>query len=440
LLIAVSAIAGTAAYAASPSPGFPSAIGDENVLGFAVSPAYLKTGLVLALSAQRHQCFDKCVHQWASRDGGASWAHPKASGWSFGGRMVMTVDGNGRETIFNRGKSELERSDDLGETWTKVGPVGNPTPFPTYAADGAVAVAAGASDYVLRAGAVQTVAGSAGAIDDRLFVFSPAYPDSSKYPAALLVGADKRTGRPVIQQCKADFSCTGNTILRGTGAMTTPPALFPSVDYALDGVVFAQAGTVIYKSTDGGVTFSPLEVANNGASATAFPMMAVDPRYKEAGPVRTAYAAAFQEFEKQLPSGGKLDYNKGGIYRTTDGGTHWGKVGSPSPFDYGAIAVGVAPDGRLFGGYAHGYVGGLLCSSDGGETWKPFCPPLGAPSGKPMKIKQSRSVDSLLIVLAVLGGLAVMVTAGLFIRRRILQMQERGKTQGAARQAWNSVE
>jgi hypothetical protein len=372
LLIAGSAFAGSAGYAATPTPRLPSAIGDETVVWLTVSPAYAKTGLVMAISVQKHDCIAReCVHVWATRDRGANWVRKKAADFE-GDRPLIAVDGAGHEAIFSQGRTMLQRSDDYGETWAKAGPNGFPAPVPN-SADAAVAVA-GTNDYILRGGDIKPVPGSSGAIDDGAFALSPGFPNSGSFAPALLVGADKVTKRPVIQQCKADLSCSGDTSLVGTTSFGRPPGFFFSSNYARDGVVFVKGASVVYKSTDGGISFKPLEViVDNSAGAVSTTMMAVSPAYREAGPVRTAFVSVTQFFTAPGPVSDRT-IKKGGIYKSTDGGKIWRATGSPGPFETGATAVAVAPGGRIFAGYFSGFDGGLLCSAGGEDAWRESCP------------------------------------------------------------------
>jgi hypothetical protein len=159
-------------------------------------------------------------------------------------------------------------------------------------------------------------------------------------------------------------------------SMTTAGTLlYLSDDYAEHGSVFADTPMGIQKSVDGGATFTPLAVAPaDGATVSATPMMALANGYREAGPVRTAYAAVYQAFN----TGNGQSRTGGGVYRTVDGGSTWTPLATSGPFGGGALALAAAPDGRLFGGYA-ALTGdyGLVCSSDGGTTWQASCSPVG---------------------------------------------------------------
>jgi len=377
--------ASTVAIAADPPPP-PSAIGDRPVFWIAVSPAYNTTGLVAAIASASDGCpggQKSCSGLWISHDGGASWSRTAAQGWD-GSRLEITLDAAGREVMFSQG-STLERSDDGGATWTSVGASGLPAIAPSYPADGMLAVAnATNGDYVVRNGVQHPVAGSSKPDADIDFMLAPSFPDGGKYSPALVSAEDTTTNTLLVQKCTADLVCSGVAPLAGAPVMAVPIHLHPAGDYASSGVVFAQTGRGIYRSADGGGSFALIPMGDPKATATATPMLALAPGFSANGAVRTAYAAVFQIINDQTHP--KQSGSEGGVYRTTDAGVTWQKMGSPGPVDGGVISVAVAPDGRLFAGYLTGFAGqsgtqrphnGLVCSADGGSTWRASCPGVG---------------------------------------------------------------
>ena len=355
----------------------PSAIGNASVFWLQVSPAYQRTGLVAAVASGGGCGGSTCV--WISRDGGAGWQRAAGANWK-GTRVAIGVDGSGKENLYTQGSDTLQRSTDDGATWVDVGPSGYPTVTPGYAKDGNVAVAGGnGSDYMLHGASKDPVVGSGGKLGDLAFFYTSAYPSGGSFSPALLAAADRDKGLPVIQRCTADLRCTGNTTLAGTMGFSAPGmTLHPAGDYGSSGVVFAQTGRGIYKSSDGSNSFTPVLIGDGGATATATPMMALAPGFAANGSVRTAYVAILQIFQDTAhPENG--GHSSGGIYRTTDGGTTWSRPDSTSPLTGGATSVAVAPDGRLFAGYTSSVSAqsGLLCSTDQGRTWQPSCPAVG---------------------------------------------------------------
>lgn len=371
----------SAAATASPTPAAPpSGIGSANVFGIAVSPAYLDTGLVVATAQPLGvRCSSSCLQLWVSHDGGASWQQSPATGWNQG-RPVIAVSASGHEVLFAGAGSDLRRSDDDGSTWTVVpGAPGAafPAVSPHFATDSTVAGAMGGQDFLLRGSVVEHATGSSGSIIDMAFSYVPSYPSAGAHAPVLLSGMDSSSKLPVVQQCSATFVCSGSATLPGATTFSAPALLYPSNDFADDGVVFAQSGRGIYRSTDGGLSFTLIPMGDPTASSTATPSFALAPGYRQNGAVRTAYASVLQIYMPAQPGAPKKP-SSGGIYRTTDGGQTWAPVGSPSPLDGGSMAVATAPDGRVFAGYIGSSYGGagLLCSSDG-QTWRASCPSVG---------------------------------------------------------------
>ena len=378
IFTAIGAVALSGVLPAQAADVPPSAIGNQIVEWIAVSPAYRDTGFVVAATVESG-CSKNCNRLWVTHDGGSSWRRARAHGWN-GGRLRVAVDSNGNDVVYSDGPA---RSGDDGQTWTTIGSGGVPTPSVTYPQDGNVAVAAGAHDYVLHGTSERRVSGSGGSLTDFEFFYAPTFPNAGSFSPAFLVGINSQDKHVYVEGCAQSLSCSSPTLLAGSNGFSLPVTMLPSSDFKDDGVVFAKAGRGIYKSKDGGKTFAVLPVVGPGATATAYPMMALAPGYKEAGPIRTAYVAVLQVFQ---PSPAELAQHKsphssGGVYRTTDGGLTWAQVGSGSPLDNGASGVAVASDGRLFAGYLPGLgspYAGLLCSNDGGSTWKASCPAVGS--------------------------------------------------------------
>lgn len=350
----------------------------QAVLWVAVSPAYQTTGLVIA-ETQPLSCSGSACNAelWVSHNGGHSWSRAAATGWQSGRPTIIASNSTPHDTIFGPGTSAIQRSDDGGDTWQQVGTGGVPTATTSYAKDGTVAVGS-THDYILKGTSTSAVPGSNGSMNDYSFAFSPATTGS---PAgALLSGTMKSGSTPAVERCDTHLSCSGAVPLSGSSQMSGPPNLFLSTTFGADGVAFAQTATGVYKTSDGGHTFAPLAIGVANATTTAVPMMALAPDYSEKNGVKTAYAAVIQ----LLPAAsGGHPTTSGGLYRTVDGGATWTALDSPGgPFSQGAFAVAVAPDGRIFAANLNMQgQGGLLCSTDGGQTWQVTCPAVG--SGEP---------------------------------------------------------
>jgi hypothetical protein len=336
-------------------------------------------------------CTHACEALWISRDGGATWHRAASRSWT-PSRLVIAVTVQGREVLYGEGRNYVSRSEDDGESWQRVGRGGMPAMLPE--ADGeALAVASEGTtiDYVLRHGTATNVAGSSlktGA--DGQFFPTPAYPGGDHFSPVLLLVSQRGSGKAEVYRCAKTLACTERTMLDQPDlpwAVATGTMLYPSVDYADQGVVFAVTPFGVHKSRDGGATFSRLNVVPSAQPAQVqTPSMALAPGYRESGPNRTAYVAVTPYFDPLHPPSTSLT---GGIYMTSDGGASWSPLTTASPFTKGVRAIAVAPDGRLFASYQNAKGGGLLCSTDG-RSWAESCPAIqaaqpnvAAPSARP---------------------------------------------------------
>src|SRR5258708_22202661 len=176
VLVGTPALTVLPSYAASPAPTPPpSAIGQHQVTGIAVSPAYERTGFVAVAATPSSGSKNPNGDLWISHDGGASWEQKVASGWS-GAVPVIAADGQGRETLFASSGAGLQLSGDYGASWSTVaGASYHATVSPQFASDGSVAVTA-AHDYVWSNGRIHPITGSGRDSSDYAFTYSPSFP------------------------------------------------------------------------------------------------------------------------------------------------------------------------------------------------------------------------------------------------------------------------
>ncbi|HEY1891062.1 MAG TPA: hypothetical protein VGG63_11685 [Steroidobacteraceae bacterium] len=125
----------------------------------------------------------------------------------------------------------------------------------------------------------------------------------------------------------------------------------------------------VFKTTDGGTTWKKILYVNQDTGAIT---MAMDPKNPQ-----VLYAAMWQAYRRHwtFSSGGPGS----GIYKTTDGGTHWSNIsrnpGLPSGA-FGKVGLAVAPSDSnvvyalVQANYKPGHPGGLFRSDDGGKSWK----------------------------------------------------------------------
>lgn len=130
-------------------------------------------------------------------------------------------------------------------------------------------------------------------------------------------------------------------------------------------------GRGLYLSEDGGDTFKRVLAGDNDTTGAVD--VAIDPR-----DAKTVYAAMWDNFRE--PDKRTYEGLGSGLYKSTNGGTTWARVGTPffgpRP-DLGRIGVAVAPDGTVYANAAgaSGLYNGFYSSSDGGATWTTGQPP-----------------------------------------------------------------
>jgi len=376
MVLAAAAASATTPVAAATSTGI-SAIGDEVVNWITVSPAYTRTGTVLATSVATN-CRSNCQHLWITHDGGASWHLTGGSNWS-GTAPEITLDSAGHEVLYSAASGGDKISTDDGATWNVFGINGYATASPGYAKDGLIAVASDKSDYVYAGGSTHPVAGSQGSMRDAFFGLAPLFPSGGSQAPALLSGLDPHSGQGEVERCDQNFVCANPAPLVGSSQMNGAARIITSSGYGgSDQTVFAKSIVGVYKSTDGGQSFTQLVLPTPSGTVTT-PMLSVPADYRESGPDRSLYVAV-QVVHTSPPGAtpGQQPPPEGGVYASHDGGSTWRQIGAAGDvLSHGALAVAVAPDGRLFAGYYDGtYHGGLVCSTNQ-SRWQATCPAVG---------------------------------------------------------------
>ncbi len=140
--------------------------------------------------------------------------------------------------------------------------------------------------------------------------------------------------------------------------------------------VLLSAGSGIWESTDGGITYKKL--ADRAVQAA---WLAIDPR--DPGVVWAAgveYAINFSGF-----GGGSVSpAQTPGLWRSTDGGKSFDMVVDVPEEDFGGVAI--TPDGEEM--FAAGLSSGMYASRDGGGSWNP------SSAGFTQSVTASVSVDA----------------------------------------------
>ena len=130
-------------------------------------------------------------------------------------------------------------------------------------------------------------------------------------------------------------------------------------------------GRGLYESTDGGDSWDKVLSGDNDTTGAAD--VAIDPTNDN-----VVYAAMWDNFRE--PDKRTYEGLGSGLYKSTDGGRHFARIGTPffgpNP-EIGRIGVAVAPDGTVYGNVAgpSGVYDGFYASHDGGQTWTTGAPP-----------------------------------------------------------------
>jgi len=150
-----------------------------------------------------------------------------------------------------------------------------------------------------------------------------------------------------------------------TSAIAIDPRNADVVYVASMGHAFAaDADRGVFKTTNGGKTWTKVLFVNGATGAIALSMDPKDPA--------TLYAAMWQAQRQpwRLVSGGAGS----GLYKTTDGGAHWTKLSHNPGYPRGVlgrIGVAVSPsDPRVVYSIVQAKAGGIFRSDDGGATWR----------------------------------------------------------------------
>jgi photosystem II stability/assembly factor-like uncharacterized protein len=331
-----------------------SAIGNQAPLWIAVSPGYWDSRMAAALATAMGGCSHDCTHLWVTRDGGVSWRDHRVP--FDAAHIVVLTTGSKHEAIVTESSAGVQRTDDDGATWRVLGPAG----VPAVDASGALMVAVpNGTDYVIDAKGRHDVAGSGGRNVDLAFARAEF--------SGWLATVDRKTGNDVVMHCDLQLQCSGGAALPGDHSSDVTLTV---ANRERD--VVARTTTGLYRSSDGGRSFSPvpLPLAQSGAYTT---VAAAD--VEQGTDTEIIYVALLRLLHGGTGGSASTD---GGVYATIDGGVRWRAVGGSSPLSSGATAVAASPDGRVLAGYvdAQGQAG-LMCFDAGNAAWRPACSPAG---------------------------------------------------------------
>jgi RNA polymerase sigma-70 factor (ECF subfamily) len=339
---------------------------DAAILSFSASPQYARDHEVYA-SGQVKPCSGGCPTLFHSTDGGATWTRIRSRA-SDRGPVLFPPAYPTDKRIFVAGGQALYESSDSGVTLTPVAPVGGFAAMsPGFSAgDPKILIGSTPGGWVYHDDSKQTTPFETmpqSNADPLTFAFAPSYPRDDRVLVGGTEGIGFYTGtatdastaaNSVVYLCHRSSCGPAVVLADGTGGT---PQVMTSHRYGATGLAYAWTGDRLYRTVDGGASFTRL----------ALPAKGYVQGVVEDGAGRI-YLGLLDNGE---------DGTTGGVYSSQDAGATWKHLGAGTSLDYGVWTIAVLPDGKLLvgptGGRPMGYVGGVLCSSDGGATWARRC-------------------------------------------------------------------
>ena len=327
---------------------------DATFTQFTAAPATAKSREVYASGTTDTGCASTaCPVLFHSDDGGVTWEHLKATGFT-GGNVMLPPSFPADKRIFVAGPGGLQASSDGGATFATLAPLSGPAAISPAFSSGDPRILLGAvPGWEYRDDSVTTAPLQ---LDPRppghvlSFAFSPGYPKDAR----LLVGGatpspeDNRLQSSTVTVCSGS-QCAAPTSLPGADGL---PTVVTSRAFVGTGETYAWAGDRLFRSADGGAHFKALTLPFKAA---------VTGLVEDTDGV--FYVALLGTDAKGKPAGG--------LFVTRDSGRTWIPVGQDTPLAKGAVSVASVGKNRLLASAA---AGGVLCSVDAGRTWATRCP------------------------------------------------------------------
>ena len=327
---------------------------DASITSLTASPHYQSDHTIFAAGNQIRGCPVACPILFASHDAGASWTHVTALGF-LGGQVLLPSAYPRDPILFAIGPSGLQRSNDVGGTFTTVVPgVSSAALLP--------GASAGQASIVLSTVPLTVYSEATG-----LLSAGPALPlgittvDALAYDgASLLVAAERPNvlagGRTdgLLTRCDA-LRCLTEAVLPGQ----TAQSMFVSPTAARDHTVAALADGQLLMSHDDGATFQSVALPQ-GAGAFA-----------------VAFGSDYATSRTLLVVGTLLAPNPQDILLRSDAGSPLVETqvsGLPSAEGLSALSMPVTS--RMFAGLSLADAAGdfgIRCSIDGGHSWQAAC-------------------------------------------------------------------
>lgn len=288
------------------------------------------------------------VAMYRSDDGGHTWRRLRAGGYT-AGRIMVPPGFAGHGTMFVVTDTTLLRSIDGGDNFEPMSASrGVAVPSPRYATDRQVFVApAGLAVYddsVLATIPLTAAPTSTSPLLGGL-ALSPEHPSDPTILVGVTMPMGNKTSQALVQRCTPTKCDVPVALPDGRFA----PRLLRSV--SVPGLTVAWTADRLYRSLDGGITFTALPVP--------------------AG-VDILQVADGRKGELLLARSNTGRSTDSGLLRSGDGGLTWAPLGVDTPLQQGARSVVHLGGGRIVAGLSPG--AGLLCSWDNGVSWAPRCP------------------------------------------------------------------
>jgi RNA polymerase sigma-70 factor (ECF subfamily) len=343
----------TAAATPVANPVVAGAPDDVNVTAFTTPPAGSTSRELYATGSSTQGCVSApCAVLFHSTDGGATWGRLKASGFS-GGTVLLAPTFPADRRVFVTGPNGLQVSSDNGATFTTLVPLSGPTAIsPAFPVDHRILIGA-VPGWEYRD---DTKATTLLHLTNRppgqtmSFAFSPGYAKDGR----LFVGSSAPDPNNPPQQASTVTVCAFGTCANPAVLPDADPfpTVQPSRTFATSGVVYAWAGSHLFRSANGGGVFKPV----------ALPAKA-DVQAIAEDPDGSLYVSLLSTDAKGVTTGG--------VYVSRDGGRTWTQVGKDTALAKGATSVVSLGHDRLLAAPA---ASGLVCSADAGKTWAKRCP------------------------------------------------------------------
>lgn len=291
-----------------------------------------------------------------SPDGGATWERLGAVGFAADTLLVPPAYPQDRR-LFGAGATGLEASSDGGQTFTLVpkAPAGGPAAMAPGFSSGDARIVIGSTpawQYDADRDDGRPFSGAPVTSSPIRFAFAPDYASSGRLFAGAAVVEGGALHEAVFRCSRGAVGdvCDDKVVL---DRLTSEPRVAVSSRYSLDRIVLAWGDGGLYRSSDAGATFQPVDLPP-GSHVTGV-------TDDGAG---TFFVSLFI---------GDTSGTRGGVLVSRDGARTWVLRGAGTPLAQGTATVHALAGGALLAAPLASAGGGLWCSRDAGLTWATRC-------------------------------------------------------------------